>query len=151
MNLSAHAWTIAPSIWSDLRPRAAPASEAWSTTLEDPAAGTVTLRGALQRAEGPGARTCVIVVQASTDLAVGEITSIEAVLFYLVTYSFSTIAAFAIVGLVRDSAGEATSLERWAGLGREAPLISAVFASTTRCNFRQVRRLRPSAGAVGPR
>jgi predicted alpha/beta-fold hydrolase len=62
MNLSAHAWTIAPSIWSDLRPRAAPASEAWSTTLEDPAAGTVTLRGALQRTEGPGARTCVIVV-----------------------------------------------------------------------------------------
>lgn len=72
--------------------------------------------------------TGVIGVQASTELAVGEITSLEAVLFYLVTYGFSTIAAFAIVGLVRDSAGEATSLERWAGLGREAPLISAVFA-----------------------
>jgi uncharacterized protein len=62
MSLSAHAWTIAPSIWSDLRPRAAPTSEPWSTTLEDPTAGTVTLRGALQRAEGPGARTCLIVV-----------------------------------------------------------------------------------------
>lgn len=62
MSLFAHAWTIAPSIWSDLHPRAAPASEPWSTTLEDPTAGMVTLRGALQRAEGPGAGTCVVVV-----------------------------------------------------------------------------------------
>jgi hypothetical protein len=62
LNWSAHAWTIAPSVWADFHPRAAPISEPWSTQLQDPAAGTVTLRGALQRAEGPGARSCLIVV-----------------------------------------------------------------------------------------
>lgn len=62
MSLAAHAWTIAPSIWAKLRPRAAPQCEPWSTTLEDPNAGVITLHGALQRAQGPGANTCVIVV-----------------------------------------------------------------------------------------
>lgn len=62
LNWAAHAWTIAPSVWSDLRPRAAPPSEPWSTQLEDPVAGTVTLRGALQRAQGAEAHSCVIVV-----------------------------------------------------------------------------------------
>jgi predicted alpha/beta-fold hydrolase len=62
MSLFAHAWTIAPSIWSDFHPRAAPASEPWSTTLQDPDVGSVTLRGALQRADGANARSCLIVV-----------------------------------------------------------------------------------------
>ena len=58
----------------------------------------------------------------------GGITSVQAVLFYLVTYGFMTVAAFAIVTVVRDPAGEATSLSRWAGLGKESPLLAGVFA-----------------------
>jgi proton-translocating NADH-quinone oxidoreductase chain N len=49
-------------------------------------------------------------------------------LFYLVGYGFATIGAFAIVTLVRDQAGEAAHLSRWAGLGRRSPLIAGVFA-----------------------
>jgi NADH-quinone oxidoreductase subunit N len=57
-----------------------------------------------------------------------EITSLQAVLFYLVAYGFTTIGAFAVVTLVRDSGGETTHLSRWAGLGREAPVVAGVFA-----------------------
>jgi NADH-quinone oxidoreductase subunit N len=49
-------------------------------------------------------------------------------LFYLVTYGFMTLASFAVVGLVRDSSGEATHLAQWAGLGRRSPLVGGVFA-----------------------
>jgi NADH-quinone oxidoreductase subunit N len=49
-------------------------------------------------------------------------------LFYLVTYGFTTIASFAVVGLVRDSSGEATHLAQWAGLGKRSPLVAGVFA-----------------------
>jgi NADH-quinone oxidoreductase subunit N len=49
-------------------------------------------------------------------------------LFYLVTYGFTTLASFAVVGLVRDSSGEATHLAQWAGLGRKSPLVAGVFA-----------------------
>ncbi|MCW2598756.1 MAG: dehydrogenase subunit [Frankiales bacterium] len=49
-------------------------------------------------------------------------------LFYLLTYGFTTIASFAVVGLVRDSAGEATHLAQWAGLGKRSPLVAGVFA-----------------------
>ncbi len=57
-----------------------------------------------------------------------EITSLQAVLFYLVAYGFTTIGAFAVVTVVRDAGGEATHLSRWAGLGKEAPVIAGVFA-----------------------
>jgi NADH-quinone oxidoreductase subunit N len=60
--------------------------------------------------------------------ALGGITSVQAVLFYLVTYGFMTIAAFAVVTVVRDGSGEATTLTRWAGLGKESPLVAGVFA-----------------------
>lgn len=53
---------------------------------------------------------------------------LSATLFYLLAYGFSTIAAFAIVSLVRDSRGEATHLSQWAGLGRRSPLVGGVFA-----------------------
>ena len=43
-------------------------------------------------------------------------------------YGFTTIGAFAVVTLVRDSGGETTHLSRWAGLGREAPVVAGVFA-----------------------
>jgi NADH-quinone oxidoreductase subunit N len=49
-------------------------------------------------------------------------------LFYLATYGFTTMAAFAIVTLVRDSSGEATHLAQWTGLGRRSPLVAGVFA-----------------------
>jgi NADH-quinone oxidoreductase subunit N len=57
-----------------------------------------------------------------------EITSLQAVLFYLVTYGFMTIGAFAVVTIVRDGSGEATHLSRWAGLGKESPFVAGVFA-----------------------
>ena len=50
------------------------------------------------------------------------------VMFYLVAYGLTTIAAFAIVGLVRADGAEATHLSQWAGLGRRHPWTSAVFA-----------------------
>ena len=69
--------------------------------------------------------TGVLGLQASDDLAVGEITSLQAVLFYLTTYGFATIGAFAVVSLVRDSGGETTAIDRWAGLGKESPVVAA--------------------------
>jgi NADH-quinone oxidoreductase subunit N len=49
-------------------------------------------------------------------------------LFYLVAYGFTTLASFAVVGLVRDSSGEATHLAQWAGLGRRSPVVGGAFA-----------------------
>ena len=72
--------------------------------------------------------TGVLGLQATGQLASSEITSLQAVLFYLATYGFTTLGAFAVVGLVRDSGGEATALSRWAGLGKESPVVAAVFA-----------------------
>jgi NADH-quinone oxidoreductase subunit N len=57
-----------------------------------------------------------------------EISSLQAVLFYLVTYGFMTVGAFAVVTLVRDAGGEANHLSRWAGLGKESPVVAGVFA-----------------------
>lgn len=59
-------------------------------------------------------------------LGVNQI-GISGVLFYLVAYGFTTIGAFAVVTLVRDSGGEATHLSQWAGLGRRSPLLAGVF------------------------
>ncbi len=49
-------------------------------------------------------------------------------MFYLLAYGFMTLAAFAVVTLVRDSSGEATHLAQWAGLGRKSPLVAGTFA-----------------------
>ena len=56
------------------------------------------------------------------------VSSLQSVLFYLVTYGFMTVGAFGIVTLVRDAGGEANHLSRWAGLGKESPLVAGVFA-----------------------
>ena len=56
------------------------------------------------------------------------ISSLQSVLFYLVTYGFMTVGAFGVVTLVRDAGGEANHLSRWAGLGKESPLVAGVFA-----------------------
>ena len=52
---------------------------------------------------------------------------LTASLFYLVAYGFTTMGAFGIVTLVRDSAGEVTDLNRWAGLGKKSPLVAGAF------------------------
>jgi NADH-quinone oxidoreductase subunit N len=49
-------------------------------------------------------------------------------LFYLAAYGFATVGAFAIVTLVRDQAGEAAHLSRWAGLGKRSPAVAGAFA-----------------------
>ncbi|MBA2559540.1 MAG: NADH-quinone oxidoreductase subunit NuoN [Propionibacteriales bacterium] len=67
-------------------------------------------------------------VHQGIEVAGREITSLQAVLFYLVAYGFATIGAFAIVTVVRDAGGETTHLSRWAGLGKEAPVVAGVFA-----------------------
>jgi NADH-quinone oxidoreductase subunit N len=71
--------------------------------------------------------TGLLGVQAAAELGDNEITSLQAVLFYLATYGPSTIGAFAIVTIVRDAGGEAPSFEKWTGLGRRAPLVAGVF------------------------
>ncbi|MGA9871031.1 MAG: NADH-quinone oxidoreductase subunit NuoN [Rhodococcus sp. (in: high G+C Gram-positive bacteria)] len=53
---------------------------------------------------------------------------LSATLFYLFVYGFSSVAAFAIVTLVRDDDGEVTEMARWAGIGRTSPAVSTVFA-----------------------
>jgi NADH-quinone oxidoreductase subunit N len=62
------------------------------------------------------------------DIHAGDISPVQAVLFYVTTYGLTTMAAFAIVTVVRDSGGEATHLSRWAGLGKESPLVAGMFA-----------------------
>ena len=51
---------------------------------------------------------------------------ISSTLFYLVTYGFSTVAAFGLVTLVRDADGEATHLSQWSGLARKSPLVATL-------------------------
>ncbi len=53
---------------------------------------------------------------------------LAASMFYLIAYAFTTIGAFAVVSMVRDSSGEANHLSKWAGLGKRSPLVAGVFA-----------------------
>src|SRR4051812_7763663 len=54
---------------------------------------------------------------------------VSSTLFYLFAYGFSTVGAFAVVGLVRNPQGEEdTALDRWAGLGRRYPVVGIVFS-----------------------
>jgi NADH-quinone oxidoreductase subunit N len=54
---------------------------------------------------------------------------LSATLFYLVAYSFSTVGAFAIVGLIRNADGvEDANLSHWAGLGQRSPTVSVMFS-----------------------
>jgi NADH-quinone oxidoreductase subunit N len=58
---------------------------------------------------------------------------VSGVLFYLLAYGITTIGAFAVITLVRDSGpdgtvgGEATHLSQWTGLGRRHPIVAGVF------------------------
>ncbi len=55
------------------------------------------------------------------------LTSVSAVMFYLVAYGAATIGAFAVMTLVRDPSGEATQLSSWVGLYRRSPAAAVVF------------------------
>jgi NADH-quinone oxidoreductase subunit N len=52
--------------------------------------------------------------------------SAASVLFYVVTYGFTTLAAFGLLMVVRDADGEATHLSQWSGLARKSPLVATV-------------------------
>ncbi|NED94508.1 NADH-quinone oxidoreductase subunit NuoN [Phytoactinopolyspora alkaliphila] len=62
-----------------------------------------------------------------TALVAVDQVAVSAILFYLATYGFTTLGAFAVVTLVRDAGGEATHLSKWAGLGKRSPLLAATF------------------------
>lgn len=68
--------------------------------------------------------TGVYVGVASSD----RVTSLSGILFYLTVYGLSSIGAFAVVTLVRDSGGETTHLSKWAGLGKKSPWLAGTFA-----------------------
>ena len=54
---------------------------------------------------------------------------ITGTLFYLAAYSFTTLGAFAFLGIVRGPDGrEVTELARWAGLGRRYPVAGVTFS-----------------------
>ena len=56
-------------------------------------------------------------------------TGLAATLFYLVAYSFSTVGAFAIVGLIRNADGvEDADLSHWAGLGQRSPIVGVMLS-----------------------
>ncbi|WP_375500568.1 NADH-quinone oxidoreductase subunit NuoN [uncultured Jatrophihabitans sp.] len=51
---------------------------------------------------------------------------ISSVLFYVLSYGFTTMAAFGLLMVVRDADGEATSLAQWAGMARKSPPVAIV-------------------------
>ncbi|MBB2894747.1 NADH-quinone oxidoreductase subunit NuoN [Flexivirga oryzae] len=55
-------------------------------------------------------------------------TGLSGTMFYLVAYSFTTLAAFGMVPLVRSAGSEATHLSQWAGLGKTSPVVAATFS-----------------------
>ena len=54
--------------------------------------------------------------------------AIAAILLYLIAYSFSTLGAFALLTLIREQAGESSSLIRWKGIGKKSPLVAALMS-----------------------
>src|SRR6185437_8554133 len=63
-----------------------------------------------------------------TGVVAATVAGLSSSLFYLATYGLSTVGAFAVITLVRDSGGEADHLSRWAGLGKRSPMVAGVFA-----------------------
>ena len=68
------------------------------------------------------------VVGAMAAVPAGQLNAFGSIAFYLIAYGFATIAAFAIVTLVRDKDGEATAISSWAGLGQKSPLVAGSLA-----------------------
>jgi NADH-quinone oxidoreductase subunit N len=48
------------------------------------------------------------------------------VMFYVLSYGFTTMAAFGLLMLVRDVDGEATHLSQWSGIARKSPIVAGV-------------------------
>jgi NADH-quinone oxidoreductase subunit N len=65
----------------------------------------------------------ILVGVASTSTA-----GLSSSMFYLVTYGFTTIAAFGVVTLVRAGDTEASDLSSWQGLGKRSPALAGTFA-----------------------
>lgn len=53
---------------------------------------------------------------------------LAATLFYLGTYGFTAIGAFAVVGLVRGADGASPNLAHWAGLARRSPMVAVALS-----------------------
>jgi NADH-quinone oxidoreductase subunit N len=53
---------------------------------------------------------------------------LAATMFYLLTYGLTTLGAFGLLTIVRDGAGEATHLSRWAGMSQRSPLTAALMS-----------------------
>ncbi|QBJ98138.1 NADH-quinone oxidoreductase subunit NuoN [Rhodococcus sp. ABRD24] len=66
-----------------------------------------------------------------TGVVADDTAGLSSTMFYLLVYGFTTVGAFAVVGVVRSTSGdgaEAPEIGRWAGLGRTSPVIAGVFA-----------------------
>jgi NADH-quinone oxidoreductase subunit N len=72
--------------------------------------------------------TAFLGARSLADIGPHDIQPVQAILFYLTTYGLTNMALFAIVTLVRDSGGEATSVAAWTGLGKRAPWIAGTFS-----------------------
>ncbi|MBP6997162.1 MAG: NADH-quinone oxidoreductase subunit NuoN [Phycicoccus sp.] len=57
-----------------------------------------------------------------------DVTAISGVMFYLLSYGLATLAAFGVIGMVRQGASEATHISQWSGLGRSHPVVAGVFS-----------------------
>ncbi|RIJ76118.1 NADH-quinone oxidoreductase subunit NuoN [Nakamurella silvestris] len=51
---------------------------------------------------------------------------VSSTLFYLLTYGFATIGAFALLTLVRSGEGEAPHLSAWAGMAKKSPVLAGI-------------------------
>lgn len=56
-----------------------------------------------------------------------SVLGLRGVMFYLLAYGLTTIAAFAVVSMVRQHGSEATQISQWAGLGQRHPIVAGVF------------------------
>lgn len=70
----------------------------------------------------------VAVVGATVATGHNASSSVASIIFYLLAYGFATLAAFGVVTMVRDAAGEVHDIAGWAGLGRKNPLVAGAFA-----------------------
>lgn len=81
-------------------------------------------------------------------VAAGEgvgVSSAGAIAFYLLTYGFATLGAFAIVTMVRRAGGEANHLDAWRGLGKRNPLVAGIMTLL----FLSFAGIPPTAGFIG--
>ncbi|MEZ5087076.1 MAG: NADH-quinone oxidoreductase subunit NuoN [Tessaracoccus sp.] len=79
---------------------------------------------------------------AGADLGV---TSVSAIVFYLITYGLATLGAFGIVTMVRRAGGEANNLDAWRGLGKSDPLVATLMTLF----FLSLAGIPPTAGFIG--